>query len=63
MPTEVPLTDIADMAPAARGQAWRSVAVDTYPSDAEAGDLDETLGPLALAAGASRRAVNAAFKP
>jgi hypothetical protein len=44
---DVPLADIADMAPAARGQAWRSVAVDTYPSDAQAGDLDETLGPLA----------------
>jgi hypothetical protein len=44
---DVPLADITDMAPAARSQAWRSVYEDTYPSDAEAGDLDETLGALA----------------
>lgn len=43
---DVPLADIPDMAPAARSQAWRSVYEDTYPSDAEAGDLDETLGAL-----------------
>lgn len=44
---DVPLADIVDMLPAARGQAWRSVNEDTYPSDAQAGDLDEELGSLA----------------
>jgi hypothetical protein len=44
---DVPLADIDDMAPAARSMAWRSVAEDTYPSDSDAGDLEQTLGPLA----------------
>jgi hypothetical protein len=44
---DVPLATIADMSPAARSMAWRSVAEDAYPSDAEAGDLEQTLGPLA----------------
>lgn len=44
---DVPLAEITDMAPSARGHAWRSVHEDTYPTDAAAGDLDETLGALA----------------
>lgn len=44
---DVPLADIPDMAPAARSGAWRSVYEDSYPSNAEAGDIDETLGSLA----------------
>ncbi len=44
---DVPLASVVDMAPAARSGAWRSVNEATYPSDADAGDLDETLGSLA----------------
>jgi hypothetical protein len=44
---DVPLLDIPDMAPGARSQAWRSIFPETYPSDAEVGDLEATLGALA----------------
>jgi hypothetical protein len=43
----VAIADIEGLSPAMRSQAWRMVDVDAYPSDAEAGDMDEALGGLA----------------
>jgi hypothetical protein len=44
---DVPLSSIPDMAPAARSKAWRTINHANYPTDAEAGDIDESLGALA----------------
>lgn len=43
----VPLDAIEGLSPTMRTQAWRMVDVEAYPSDAEAGDLNDLLGPLA----------------
>jgi hypothetical protein len=43
----VPLAELPDLAPAARTQAWRLLGEDDYISDGQAGDLEQTLGPLA----------------
>ena len=43
----VALGDIEGLGPSSRAQAWRLTQLDAYPSDAEAGDLDDALGALA----------------
>lgn len=43
----VALDDIDGLSPTMRSQAWRMINVQAYPSDAEAGDMDEALGGLA----------------